>query len=441
MDENWKSDGVLLVTLDDDQLECHPDKFFCKAENSGLSLVSLQVGNSSWEEEKDSWELKNGHGGGDDGDWRDDNGNGDGKGEKDGQSKDESFSDGVQSAPYFGSFAGVYVAKGVDGTAIIQKLEPAASMKKPEEFFCRLEADSLGSPSPRELTEKDMIKEACRLHPMRCKRNPHLQKDLFLVATSNDIQRNGVLLVKLDWPGKPPLSASDNNNDPPESLDGGFHCAWQRLAADYNDHGASGKAVGDLSLIAQGYRKWSYNHRIFIVHSIGYSDSDISSLISVDKRWDRRGHGQERVLAGAEYLPDPHPKDFATVPIPVSSSKYKSLISRPLKRSEEHELSASTTPGQLPTNPVFYHAIIQSQIAVCAAARFRNNLHRQYCVVADKNLDSFEGPVILARVDWSVGDNIAFRKDDENIKALIGKLIDGNLLGKGPRQYRELRLD
>ena len=33
--------------------------------------------------------------------------------------------------------------------------------------------------------------------------------------------------------------------------------------------------------------------------------------------------------------------------------------------------------------------------------------------------------MILARVDWSVGDNIAFRKDDENIKALIGKLIDG----------------
>ena len=80
-------------------------------------------------------------------------------------------------------------------------------MKKPEEFFCRLEADTLGSPSPSELREKDMIKEACRLHPMRCKRNPHLQKDLFLVATSNDIQRNGVLLVKLDWPGKPPLSA------------------------------------------------------------------------------------------------------------------------------------------------------------------------------------------------------------------------------------------
>jgi hypothetical protein len=94
----------------------------------------------------------------------------------------------------------------------------------------------------------------------------------------------------------------------------------------------------------------------------------ISSLISVDKRWDWRGHGQTRVLAGAEYLPDPHPGKISPLslsPYPHQNTKASSPV-----LSNAAELSASTTLDQLPTNPVFYHTIIQSQIAVCAAARF-----------------------------------------------------------------------
>ena len=55
---DWREEGILVVTLDtDDELECNVDSFRIKAEESGLSMVNLQIGNSDWPEQKESYGL------------------------------------------------------------------------------------------------------------------------------------------------------------------------------------------------------------------------------------------------------------------------------------------------------------------------------------------------------------------------------------------------
>ena len=51
--EDWETKGGILVTLDDDDLACHVDQFRIAARDAGLSVVNLQIGNTSWYEEKE----------------------------------------------------------------------------------------------------------------------------------------------------------------------------------------------------------------------------------------------------------------------------------------------------------------------------------------------------------------------------------------------------
>lgn len=60
--QDWATKGVLLVTLDDDDLECNVDSFQTRAESSGLLLVNLQIANSDWFETKEGYEIGNNSG-------------------------------------------------------------------------------------------------------------------------------------------------------------------------------------------------------------------------------------------------------------------------------------------------------------------------------------------------------------------------------------------
>jgi hypothetical protein len=59
VEEDWKQRGVLLVCLDadPDNEECKTDKMWVKAADSGGIVVGIQLGNSDWEESRESYEL------------------------------------------------------------------------------------------------------------------------------------------------------------------------------------------------------------------------------------------------------------------------------------------------------------------------------------------------------------------------------------------------
>lgn len=54
---DWESHGVLVVTLNDDDFVCRPDSLWSKAEESGLTLVNLQILNTDWYEAKETLAL------------------------------------------------------------------------------------------------------------------------------------------------------------------------------------------------------------------------------------------------------------------------------------------------------------------------------------------------------------------------------------------------
>lgn len=55
--EDWREKGILVVTLDDDDLDCEPDFFRVKAEDAGILLVNLQIGNTDWFEARENYSL------------------------------------------------------------------------------------------------------------------------------------------------------------------------------------------------------------------------------------------------------------------------------------------------------------------------------------------------------------------------------------------------
>ena len=56
-DRDWRSNGVLLVTLSDD--EGKPDIFHIETASSGLVLVNLQIANTDWFEAKENYDRAN----------------------------------------------------------------------------------------------------------------------------------------------------------------------------------------------------------------------------------------------------------------------------------------------------------------------------------------------------------------------------------------------
>ncbi|KAH6684683.1 hypothetical protein B0J14DRAFT_693859 [Halenospora varia] len=191
IDLDWKKNGVLIVTLDDDDLECNVDSFRIKAEESGLSYVNLKIGNSSWEEEKENYEIEPNGG---------DNGNDDDQGENNDPDNSPSRYDdpGIAESgptppsgpPAYGIYVGVYAKTGIDVDAVIQKLEVCPDKKQTEDFYCRLQAVIPG-------TSQDIVEAAYDLHASRCTRNQWLDKHFFFVMDTPDTSDNGVLLASV----------------------------------------------------------------------------------------------------------------------------------------------------------------------------------------------------------------------------------------------------
>lgn len=55
---NWQQKGITIITLGDD--EGKPDIYNIKAEDSGIVLINLQIGNTDWYEAKEGYERVEG---------------------------------------------------------------------------------------------------------------------------------------------------------------------------------------------------------------------------------------------------------------------------------------------------------------------------------------------------------------------------------------------
>jgi hypothetical protein len=184
VEENWRNKGVILVTLDDDELDCNVDSFRIKAVDAGLSVMNLQIGNSSWDEEKDGYEFQPNTGAGDD--------NGD-----DDDDDDDGPPAPTKNIP-LGYYIPIYIHSSLSGEKVIANLEPALKKKSPEDFACRIQAKLTPTSSISGTTStQDLIRQAVALHPLRCAKNPYLHKTYILVIDTTDPVENGMLMVKL----------------------------------------------------------------------------------------------------------------------------------------------------------------------------------------------------------------------------------------------------
>ncbi|KAL3420324.1 hypothetical protein PVAG01_08823 [Phlyctema vagabunda] len=195
IDRDWENKGVLIVTLDDDDLECKVDKFCSFAPDAGLTIVNLQISNVDWSEAKEeALPLP----GGDEDDDDDDNGDND-KDDSKGDNSKEGFAhddDGPQvpkDPPPAGSFCGVYVIEGADADDVLYNLRPGARMPGATQDPSKWPVSFQGNLS----NSGNLVDEAFALHPSRCRRNKWLYKDLFFLADSIDPIENGILLCQL----------------------------------------------------------------------------------------------------------------------------------------------------------------------------------------------------------------------------------------------------
>ncbi|GAB1310885.1 hypothetical protein MFIFM68171_01095 [Madurella fahalii] len=340
--KDWRADGVLLVTLDDDDLECKTDSFKVRAQDSGVIIVGIQLGNTDWSESKECYSIEPRVSGGDGGDSDDGDGGDDGSANTDPSHPDDPGSPSHGPIPphgptALGYYIGVYAVSGVDSRALIRTLEPGPSNKQPQNFNCRLQA-VLPPSAP------DPVSAAMDLHASRCSTNPWLHKFFLLIADTPDPSTNGILLASLGGQAK-------TKTFPPR--------ATQRLPCTAKD------AVQDaICTMAQGLRAWMPPAGLPAVVVFRY-DTGRQPLETVaallDPQWDRRANGEE---------------------VLVFAPRYERVKGRGLKQVQYSLREALRRwPG------------------LCFDERFRANLTRQYFICVDNGDVEREG-VALVRVDW-----------------------------------------
>ncbi|KAI0388318.1 hypothetical protein F5Y17DRAFT_453308 [Xylariaceae sp. FL0594] len=216
VDKDWRTTGVVLVALNHDDDDRPVRSYRTKPSDAGLTVVNLQIGNSSWDEERDACEIfPDGKNDGDDNDDDDDN-------------QDTDDDDGppasVKNIP-LGFYIPIYIHSSLSEDQVIEKLEPAFKHKSPEEYACRIQAKltPTSSKSSTAAATDDLIRQAITLHPSRCAKNKYLQKAYILVIDTADPAENGMLMVKV-----PPWDSDDattkTENDKVENIRIPYSC-------------------------------------------------------------------------------------------------------------------------------------------------------------------------------------------------------------------------
>ncbi|KAI1733795.1 hypothetical protein F4680DRAFT_440383 [Xylaria scruposa] len=295
VEKDWNTKGVILVTLDDDELDCNVDSFRIKAVDAGLSVVNLQIGNSSWDEEKEGYEFDP------------DNGNGDDEDDDDNDDDNDDNDDGppapTKNVP-LGYYVPIYIHSSLSEDKVIANLEPAFKMKSPEDFVCRVQSKLTPTSSASDTTLiQDLIRQAATLHPLRCAKNRYLHKTYILVIDTADPVENGMLMVKLPSWDTSRLGTADLRHTGKELA----LAASQHIRIPYSCH--DGLQTRFL-ILANGDADWPSEEvraqPVFIVFQYNTHGKELGfGASSIDPDAARRKPGEERLIYAPELIKIP----------------------------------------------------------------------------------------------------------------------------------------
>lgn len=330
--------SVVLVTLDDDDIECKPDLLWVPMDQAGLLCTSLQIFNTDWSEAKEQdlggplwWQPAPG--------------------------RDLSVLEDVDSGapddedygppPPVGFHVQLYTIDGIDQDKLLYEIQPGPEEQKcdPSQHSCKLHHLPLTS------SDQSPAREAANLHPSRCLQHQTLQKSYLLLADTLSYPSEGVQVVHIAWDG---ITTNRTSN---ELLAIGETATIQTQRAEVSPE-ASRAAVPLVLMLAQGYEKWAPKHKVFALYAGDYADSDIHISQAVDARWAKRGPGQDRVVFGG----------FLTA-------------------SEREENG-------------FWRELLLKHVACCRGKRFVPNFEARYLVWCGDEVVTGESEVLLVKVDW-----------------------------------------
>jgi hypothetical protein len=288
VEKDWRVKGVILVTLDDDDLECKVDKFRVKAVDSGLSIVNLQIGNTSWDEEKEGYEFQPGNDD-DDGDNNNNDSGDDGDGGDGPPAPDKNIP--------LGYYIPIYMHSNLSEDQVVANLEPGFKQKEPENFACRVQAKLTPGMSASEMTPaQELIKQAAALHPQRCAKNKYLHKNHIIVIDTENPSENGMLMVKL-----PSWDEDHFGTEKPDLHEAGKQLAQvtlQHIRTPYSCH--DGLQTRFLTL-ANGDAEWPSEdvrtQPVFVVFQYNTQSKELGfGAKSIDPEANKRNPGEERVV-------------------------------------------------------------------------------------------------------------------------------------------------
>ncbi|KAF3059650.1 hypothetical protein GL218_04321 [Daldinia childiae] len=288
-EKNWQTKGVILVALDDDKLECNVDSFRIKAADVGLSIVNLQIGNSSWNEEKNGYKL------------HPDNGDGDEEEEEEDDDDDDGPPRPRANIP-LGYYVPIYIHSSLPEDKVIADLEPAFKYKSSKEYACRIQAKlTPASLSSDTASTQDLIQQAVVLHPLRCAKNQYLQKKYILVVDTVDPDENGMLMVKL-----PPWDAGLSGTTEKADL----HRIGEELALTTTQHIRIPYSCYEglqtrFLVVANGDADWPSEdvrvQPVFIVFQYNTHHKELGfGASSIDSSAAKRKPGEERLIYAPE---------------------------------------------------------------------------------------------------------------------------------------------
>ncbi|KAI1295113.1 hypothetical protein F5Y03DRAFT_310608 [Xylaria venustula] len=297
VDRNWRESGVILVTLNDhsDEVLCHIDRMRVPAKDAGLVLVNVQIANVDWDEYKEDYESSQGDDEDDDhDDDRDQGRSGEPSLARHGELEgtDEEYSDGASNTlPNVGYWIGLYTIPEIDYETVMRELHPAWGSPVPtSELICRPEGRVPSGDDDK------MVAEATRMHPMRCRNNPHLHRSMFLIVDTPKYEEEGILLVQMDWDEK---AVEDKDNDLAALSDLGKAAKTDTQRLPF----LNATTITIFNEIKAGYRPWKHTHKTFLAYAGPKVEYPSTYLAAADKTFKRRKSGSERFLEKTVQFP------------------------------------------------------------------------------------------------------------------------------------------